>query len=113
MSEQEFHAGKVKKIEVEGKTWEDKVNYLKSKGYTIEDWDEEFIESDEVIYIHERKEFYEIIDHFEGDDYTAKAWKNNDNTINFVLSFYNGGTYFGEALGDALDKLDVKYKNKE
>jgi len=49
---------------------------------------------------------YSIInktEHDEGD--ICHASKNEDGTIDFVLQFYNGGTYFEEMLDDALKKV--------
>jgi hypothetical protein len=51
---------------------------------------------------------YEFIEHEESSDneYFMKLYPNEDGTISFIGSFYNGGTYLGEMLEEAFDKLN-------
>lgn len=55
----------------------------------------------------------EFIEHeeFEDGEGFAKFAKNKDGTISFVVQFYNGGCFLGEALGDFESNLDVSGKD--
>ena len=48
---------------------------------------------------------YEILEHSNSDDNTFDVWKNEDGTISFAGSFYNGGTYLQEMIEDGLKLL--------
>ena len=123
MSQTEQWSGKIKKIEdwPEGvETNNQKVDYLLQK-YNIlnpyrgegDDWKETFYENfwgnkkkGETLLIGE--DFYEILEIVDlQHDIIAEANENSeDGSINFVVSFYNGGTCFTEVLETALDKME-------
>jgi len=113
MSSTEFHRGKARKIVLDGElSLEEKVKELKKRGFVFEYDDvegDEFIDiaCDRLVYLHEAKEFYELLEHHENRDavqHLAVADKNSDGTINFILQFYNGGCGFDEVFEDAIKK---------
>lgn len=121
MSRTEQWSGKIKKIEEwsEGiETQEDKVECLLNK-HNIEDpyiggdWRETYYENfwgnneNEPLLIGD--DFYEIIEKINLEyDIIAEASDNKDGSIDFVVSFYNGGMSFSEALEVALERLKEK-----
>jgi len=121
MSTTEQWSGKIKKIEEwpEGvETQEDKVTHLLNKynvtkPYYGGDWRETYYENfwgdneNEPLLIGD--DFYEVIEKIDIEyDIIAEASGNKDGSIDFVVSFYNGGMSFSEALEVALEKLKEK-----
>lgn len=113
MSEQETHFGKVKEVDLYGadvEQWckcyciEHGTNKLDYDSWTEQYKDNfEFDEKFKVI----GSKVYEVISDVEEDDaYIYRASRNSDGTINYILSFYNGGCGFEEALEDAINNMD-------
>lgn len=111
MSETRRFKGKLKLINRGNKTLEDlceelipkyaKENFKYWSSYT------EFI-SDEMgdKYIIYKGEVYEIEkEELDVDFEICEGHKNNDNTIDFHVMFYDGGTYLSEMLEEVLDKV--------
>ncbi|NRU52390.1 hypothetical protein [Clostridium beijerinckii] len=75
-------------------------NYYDSYEEAIRDSDERYI-------IH-KGNVYEVIEDREccGDD-IFEAKENSDGTISYVLSYYNGGCGYTEAIGESLNRLKV------
>lgn len=112
MSCNELHVGRLKKVDLHGKS--------------IEEWAKEKLETDfpkgsikihqsghlfqllslKSNYIHLNDEVYELIEHYKSDEtYFNEMVKEPDGTFRFFCSFYNGGTYLGEMLEESLEKL--------
>lgn len=123
MSEVEVHTGKLKKVNVEGKTLNEKIyNLLKkhncSTTVKLEDinsdnlseelmdnyYDSKLYDEDRYFISKLNNNIYEVVDHFESEssDDIFFFHKDENNDINFVLSFYNGGTCFGEMIDEIL-----------
>jgi hypothetical protein len=114
MSEMEYHTGKIKEVvlDMPDSSFEEKVKKLQEMGYNIEEWDEDFIECDNLVYLWKFKKFYELIDHKNMNDYTCEAWKDENDVINFSLAFYNGGTYLGEMLEKSIEEMNKEEENE-
>jgi len=109
MSQQETRIGKIKLIDkLENENLEDQCkrilgikqldNYYDSYKEAINDCDGRYI-------VHNNN-VYEVIEDREccGDD-IFEAKENSDGTISYVLSYYNGGCGFTEAIEESLDRL--------
>jgi hypothetical protein len=114
MSDMEYHTGKIRKLPRFNETeeewakricddhgWEDKydqgwIETLREEGY-----DEDII----VVNINGNYEIWELVEHtdFDQDD-MFQAKKNEDDTISFTMSFYNGGTCLSEMLEEAVKR---------
>ena len=111
MSETETHVGKMKPMVVNGATVEERCeDACKRLGLTRDKYHDSWEEclSDEgyrKVYQHNGV-IYEIIEDKRLDDEDiAEASRNADGTVNFVLSYYNGGASFDEALNSAMKDL--------
>lgn len=133
MSEVEVHTGKLKKLSIEGKTINEKIynllkkyncktsiniNDIDSSSNELSDklmedfYDSKLYDEDKFFISKYSKSIYELIDHFEyesGDDIFYHNKDENDN-INFVLSFYNGGTCLGEMLDEIIKETENNKK---
>jgi hypothetical protein len=98
--------------EKQQKNWQEKIctehgKTLKQKYHQCDDWLECIQETlyDDYVILHEmifkvvKKEEFEA-----GDIYKASINKNGD--LDFVLSFYNGGCCFSEALEEAIGGME-------
>ena len=115
MSYTEYHIGKIKPINITGEELE---NYCKQilleHSYISENSPEkdEFYNSyaellvdelgDEYMYLNGI--LYKIIEDKEVDDDVVNITRNEDGTINYVATFYNGGTCLTEVLESVLKK---------
>jgi hypothetical protein len=107
MSESELHIGKLKPIKFkEGLSFDESIAYLRMAGYKIPEYevdhDTKTIYCDNVI--HFNGTFYEITTTRHDYEAFTKLNHNDDGTIDFVSSFYNGGTCLDEMLGEALNE---------
>lgn len=111
MSNTEFHFGKIRKVNLEGKTKEEffqekcqelGINELKAKTwYETLGWTDEY----ENYYL-SREDIWEVFEHKEMDDQGYfKMLDNKDGTYTFMTSFYNGGTCLGEILEEEIQNL--------
>lgn len=113
MSQTETHVGKLEKINKDiNRTVEEwckdffaerNINQLNSYS---DSWEEMFRDECDGKYIICNDEVYKVVQNREldGDD-VYHASLNSDGTVSYVLSFYNGGCGFSEALEYALNKL--------
>jgi len=108
MSEQKRIRGKLKKIEIKT-TLENtakEIMSLTNPNSTLPSGYDSYIEwlKDEGNYVFVNKELYEIIEKNNVDPYRyyCDLTYNDDNTIDFVTSFYNGGACLLEMLEDEL-----------
>lgn len=125
MSYTEFHSGKLFPVKIE-KNLEETCRII-AKRFNIElgeDWKSDFMDkfdhyelkhdrTSEEYFIHNDK-LYRIIDHVETDaeDTFMKLSRNQNGSISFVGSFYNGGTCFSEMLEESLDELKPSYEEQ-
>lgn len=116
MSEIERHIGKIKKVDLKGKS-PDEYCKLKCLELGIEDklrWYDSYEEVllNESIYpiVKIGDEFWEIIEDKEEEDYNdiSILHPNNDGTFDFIFQFYNGGTCFKEMVHEAIEKYKKK-----
>jgi len=119
MSETELHYGKLLKLQLpEGITVE-----TACKEACTRLGDSDILDSgykcwvDQLKYGHSDKyfvydgEIYGILNHYRStdeDSYMKLYESEGSHVIDFIGSFYNGGTYFEEMLGNAIDKLNKK-----
>jgi hypothetical protein len=112
MSDYEQHIGKLKEIEIEEslettckEIMENKElpSYCSSyKEFLFDEKYDDYIVADDKLY-----KVVESQD-IESYDDIMYAEENNDGTISFVVRYYNGGSGFGDAIGEALKNLEVK-----
>ena len=117
MSEMETHIGMLEKIPIEnGMTVEEKAEEICKNRFGIteletyyDDWierlqdlnDEEFVICSDCI--------YHVISHKEIFDVEIfNVERNLDGTISYVVTYYNGGCGFVEAIEKALERLGVE-----
>ena len=108
MSKTETRRGKVKRITgTDGMTFTTAVQYLIDKGFDVEEYDveEEYIYSPTVAHVDGL--FYEVIED-KSYDYADIfiATPRADETIDFHLTYYNGGCSFEEALSSAIRNMN-------
>lgn len=113
MSQKEMHKGKIRKVELHGKTVEEfckehlnKNGVLELSAYS-ETWIDEFREREyeKYFFINKTGEVYELIEHEEiGEDLDVFEREANGD-ISFVTSFYNGGTCLSERIDDSVSKM--------
>lgn len=88
-------------------------NVDKMHGYykTYEEW---LISEHCEDYIVYKNELYyvSIAEEYNNECDILKAYKNEDNSIGFVLSYYNGGCCFTEAIEASLKKMEVDNNDK-
>ena len=120
MSEMEYHAGKVRKVDLQGKTVNEFIKGLiKKEKYEfvedeVEDDDDDYDQCRECLWENDyegpykftRNSVYELIEHIRMDESGSHITINEDGTATFLISFYNGGGGFEELLDEVLkDKL--------
>lgn len=111
MSQQEMHIGTLTEVKLDvNQTMNDLMmkimddqNITYDQKYSVESY---FSDGSIDGYYFYKDTMYKVADNEYNDDDICLATKNENGTISFVLSFYNGGTDFNEMLGDAL--LDLK-----
>lgn len=114
MSQTELHRGQLR-VESRGVTLERLEEILKERGwyYQEEGIEERYAtflyspKQEEFVGVYYKDVVYSVMDwtSYESYDYIAEATKSGDR-VNIILQFYNGGTWMGECLTEALDKLD-------
>ena len=108
MSDYEYHYGKLRLLpKLENETLESQCERIcleKQIGVNYGDSCLETLEEYRHLYIHSGDNLYEIFEHIESNDQDSemRIFPNSDGTLTFVGQFYNGGTYLGEMLDDAL-----------
>lgn len=112
MSETESHVGKLKRVDLQGKTIEQWCEELCSENFLIKDTYEDTYKEVVVDRLHEQYFFtatnvYRIIEHADiEDDEIYIMNKIDDDTYSFTMRFYNGGTCLSECIEDELEKLE-------
>jgi hypothetical protein len=91
-------------------TWEQQVTYLQTLGLHFEDLnieDEWFYERESDVVRCDGK-WYKLLKKEKFDPYDSifKAIKKEDEEIDFILHYYNGGCCFSEALEEALKNME-------
>lgn len=118
MSYTEMHTGSLKKVS-NTFTKEELIKFLEdNQEFYVDDledyleYDYDFLEvrkkeTDDLGFILHENNFYQVLNHYESDsaDYLQDVRMDENGIINFNLIFYNGGTCFGEMLGEGLDEL--------
>ena len=117
MSETEHHSGIATKIEIPiGKTlMQVAEEILLSSGMaSIPDYYDDALEclrgdySEDYFYYEKTKTLYKITDkETDAYDEIILAEVKDNNTIEYVLRYYNGGAGFEECLEEAFDKIDT------
>lgn len=109
MSEVESYIGTLTPVDMGGKTLDEwiinklEINELGYYDNWLEALDDKywkefhFDENSQILYAVEKQEF--------DPDNMGDVYRNDDGTYGFVVSFYNGGTYFGEVIQKGLDKV--------
>jgi hypothetical protein len=116
MSQTEIHIGKIKELPRQGSSFEDwceivcKIHGATEISEYSETWKEtiEDLLHDKLLIIGERIFQYEEHKELEEGDDILEMNRNQDGTISFVTSFYNGGTFLEEMLEVGLNKLEKK-----
>lgn len=113
MSEQKTITGKLKEVDLQGKTAEEWAKEYCKVHYNIEKLDE-YTESwihqlmgETDKFIHAKGHIFEIVE-FEDisdEDYCVISKQPDDGTYTFCTSFYNGSTYLVEILEETLNDI--------
>lgn len=111
MSKQETHVGKIKPTGLSLVEWMFENQHLVTEHYKGQDDLYEIFYSGLSCgynkFIHIDDEVWEVIQDKEYDDYEILEMTSNfDGTFNYILSYYNGGCGFSEAMQYAKDKLN-------
>lgn len=107
MSEQETKCGRIKEVDLQGKSIEEWCeNYCKERGRCKSDWEtwtEFLFDIDYEKYLIVDNRLFEIIEIESLDNsYYTRIDKQNNNTYTFYSTYYNGGTCLTECLEDEL-----------
>lgn len=114
MSDTEYHYGKLRKLDLQGKTKEEffKEKCIEKGEIKLDEdtWEEEFLYNiDSELYFPVGEDIYEAFEHEESEDsYIQKLIPHEDGTFTFIMSFYNGGTCLKECIEESLEEY-LKY----
>lgn len=112
MSDYESHIGKLRKVDLKGKTkeqfFEDKclLESIDNDGY--DSWEEAWkSETDDYYaYFAGKEDVWEVFDHVQPDSFDGfHITDNKDGTYSFTTTFYNGGTCLSEIIEEEIAKL--------
>jgi len=109
MSENEAYFGKLKEIKYSGAIEDIILKICEEENYEIDknNIKESFYDEAYDDYVVVDDKIYKIIESNYVDPYEIfKASKNDDGTINFIVSYYNGGCGFTEAIEEALNNME-------
>ncbi len=101
MSEMEYHAGIAKEVFPIGKTYVDKIQWLKNRGHIFDYEEEDDTSSDTLIVLFSNR-FFEIDDMDIEDE--CIAIRQDNGSFRYTLAWYNGGAGFEEVLEEAIKK---------
>ena len=116
MSHTETHIGKLRKVDLQGKTRDEwcqekclELGKTEIASYN-HSWEEQFRDESYQKYFFANGEIWEAFDHISKDDSDDiyEITPNSDGTVSFVMQFYNGGTCLTECIEEGLDKLNHK-----
>lgn len=110
MSYTELHTGKAHEVSTDFKGLQSK---LVASGVDVSELDKDELEEGYIdadsgyVYLKSKDKLFKLQDHksCEPEDFLLQGNKTND-TIDFALMFYNGGTCFEEMFEDLVDKLE-------
>jgi len=112
MSDYESHYGKLRKVDLEGKTIEEFFEQkCKEEGFERVEYDEDwyacyYANAYPQKYFKSEENVWEVFDHIESKDLdNFRISNNNDGTYTFSTMFYNGGTALSEILEEEIAKL--------
>lgn len=115
MSETVRYTGKIKLLErINNETLEEQCeriaeenNYREFIGY-YDNWQEVIMYKLYNKYVIHNDKVYEVLEqNYKDTEYDIfNARKNDDGTIDYDVMYYNGGCYFDEAIGHALDSME-------
>lgn len=112
MSETETHRGKLVPMVLSGVTLEERCESACNElGYEMgkycDTWEECLSDDGYKKVIIRDKVIYRIVDDVEvPSDGFAEATANEDGSINYFISWYNGGASMDEVINSAIDELD-------
>lgn len=112
MSEVETHKGKLVPVEVVGNTLEEKIEHIcKTHGWAIDEyydtWREVLSENAyRDYYIAKDDTIYKIDDKKVDPEGFATGEKNEDGSVDYFISWYNGGASMDEVLDDVIEKVN-------
>lgn len=115
MSEQVYQTGKIKLVEKNGeKLWQQCKRILEEEYnreydeslYSPEDYIDDFIQEIYEDYVLIDDSIYKVEELKDLDSYDIyELHDNKDGTMNFILSYYNGGCSFNEAMEEAYERM--------
>ena len=108
MSYTETHTGKIKKIPFDSTyTDKEKIEAMQNMGYEFSYLEDDFsyAESKNEDFIKIGDDYYSVIEHQEVEDGYSIFKKNDDGSIFYLTSFYNGGTCLEEMLETGIKGL--------
>lgn len=113
MSQEEIHIGKLRKIKLETDLQTFYKEKLLSKNliqnfdnWDFDDWEDAFKWNFRNKYFIVNEQVFEVFDHKQFDYEDIYYLKDNgDDTFDFVMKFYNGGTCLSECIEEELEKL--------
>lgn len=117
MSNMEFHVGTAVAVAREQKGLRNKAQWILDQHQTdiLHSWDAEDdyleVSHENFAYMSDRDELVQFQNHEENDYGVCKAQIRDDGFFryyDFALSFHNGGTFFEEALSEAITKAEKK-----
>jgi len=109
MSETEYHVGKLERIYIPVQAFQGAVEYLQDfKGVVFEDLEIDnkyFHQSKPLVHFHEpTNTWWSVKDENFDPEIMMKTKVNNDNSIEYMFAFYNGGASFSEMVDEVLEK---------
>lgn len=113
MSDYETHYGKLRKVDLQGKTIEEFFEQkCKEEGIERDEqednWEDNYQSETDNYYKYTRigNDVWELFDHFKSENLDhANLINNNDGTYTLSTTFYNGGTCLSEIIEEELSKL--------
>lgn len=114
MSETVRHIGKIRKVNLNGLTVEEWYKKkCEERGITLQRWHDGYKqafldEEDDVEFVSSDNSVWEIVEDKEEEDTEELSvlTPNSDGTYSYIMQFYNGGTYLGEMLGEAIRTIE-------
>lgn len=116
MSYTELHIGKLSKIDLGGQSLEERLQTILALlgEEKIPDYCEDIVEyfksekSDKFIIV--GGDLYQVLSKYnqESDGYISHGTRHSNGDIDYVLEFYNGGTYFSEMAEELVENLNKK-----
>ena len=110
MSDQETITGKVQEdLFAKGLSLEDKIQVLiANEGLSPDDVDDgDYIEDENWVIVGKDRIFRVLEKTDINSSFMCEGQRNEDDTISFQMSFYNGGTCFAEMMYDLIEKVDA------